>query len=193
MDLDLRFVKRIFSTASGFSALLSVCYMNQTGSNANIDIIVIMFLWSNLLTIAGLRLKDSFNQKIGKIFIYAFSLSIIVLIFDCAFKYSMSIPLVCYKIICVLLIIVMTIYFLIVYSYSLTNKEIEKQIKESVAEVSKTFEQTVNDLSNKVDEMGGWQEFLKTDVGRQMAKEVKKYSSSKTPRDFRKHRKKGKR
>ena len=34
--------KRIFSTASGFSAFLSVCYMNQTGSNANIDIIVII-------------------------------------------------------------------------------------------------------------------------------------------------------
>ena len=166
--------------------------MSQASSNANIDIIVLMFLLSNMLTIAGLRLKDSFNQKIGKIFMDVFSLSIIGLIFDCAFKYSKNISLVHYKIICVFLIIVMTIYFLIVYSFSLTNKEVEEQIKKSVAEISQTFEQTVNELSKQIDEMGGWQEFLKTDIGRQMAKEVKKNSASKTPRDFRRHKKKGK-
>ncbi|MBB1095180.1 hypothetical protein LTY36_01150 [Limosilactobacillus agrestis] len=190
MGLDLRDFKRLLSIASGLSAILSICYMKGTSSNANADLITLMFLLSNLLTIAGLKLRDSFNKKIGRIFIYIFSLSGVVLLFDCAFNYTEFLSKNLYKVLCILLIVSMTAFFIRIYAFSKSDEEIQEEIKKSISEVSKTFEETVEEFTKQIDEMGGWKEFVNTAMGRQMAREIKKYSTPKTPRD---HKRKGKR
>ena len=84
------------------------------------------------------------------------------------------------------------VYCITIASFSLTQKELEVQIRKSARMLSDNFEKAAEEFSKDIDDNGGWSEFIKTDVGQQFAKAAKKYSKSKAPRDYKNKKRKWK-
>lgn len=184
--------KRIYSIASLMLAGYNIFDLQKSSS---IDLIVLMFMVSNMLTVVGAKFSKRWNTKrsniIRKIIEYAIAILFFAILIDDSNSILINyVSLRTYRII-YFIILLSTFLYCIIVSFLLVNQqELEKEIKESAKTLVKSFDDAVKQFSNEVDDLGGWSEFIKTDVGHQFAEEVKARSKIKTPTDYRKHKRK---
>ncbi|CAM2858015.1 hypothetical protein FRFR103141_06325 [Fructilactobacillus fructivorans] len=191
LKTNLTDFKRLFIMASLIIAVLNILKLNK---RSTIDLTGMMFLISNYITIMGFKLKQKYNDKriptlICKIVDDIIILSFFITMMDTSFPY---IPQNYWKNILIGVLILSASYYIIVSFFVMNNEEIKQLIDETTNKFAKEFDKQIKQVSQEIDDMGGWSEFVKTDVGRQWASAVKEASQPKSPRDHKKSKKRGK-
>ncbi|MBD8087276.1 hypothetical protein HUK49_04805 [Limosilactobacillus sp. c11Ua_112_M] len=184
--------KRIYSIASLMLAGYNIFDLQKSSS---IDLIVLMFMVSNILTVVGAKFSKRWNTKrnnrIRKFIEYTIAVLFFAILIDDSNSILINyVSLTTYRIIYFLILLSTFLYCIIISFFLVNQQELEKEIKESAKTLVKSFDDAVKQFSNEVDDLGGWSEFIKTDVGHQFAEEVKARSKIKTPTDYRKHKRK---
>src|SRR5699024_1489409 len=178
------------------SFVLFIINISNNKTTSADELVLLMFMISNVLTVFGLTLKERWNhsyiKQIRKVTEYLIFISAFLVIIDLAVKLTQGWSHNVIFWIAFVIAMITWVYCITIASFSLTQKELEVQIRKSARMLSDNFEKAAEEFSKDIDDNGGWSEFIKTDVGQQFAKAAKKYSKSKAPRDYKNKKRKWK-
>lgn len=183
------YFKRMFSIASA----ILVCINIWTAEDlAGKDLTLVMFIISNLLTIFGIEFDSQSNTSKMQIFrkicsgiliIFSF-----VLIFDEGKSFSLFITESVINMIYTVVCIFTCMYIMFLSMHLTTHDELNKSLATSIDTTFNIINKEAEKLRSDIEQNGGWNEFLKTEIGKQFAYAIKENTKKKSPRDHKKKR-----
>ncbi|MCR1915427.1 hypothetical protein E5350_08295 [Lactobacillus johnsonii] len=191
--MDLKDYKRVFQICSFILILINITKIEDRNS---IELSVIMFLVSNLITVQGLHLKERYLKNkikyIRKAFEYIIWIFAFILFVDESQQLTVYINNQIFRIIMYSGVIIGFAYCLCLTFLTLSEKGTEDLIKREIEKASVNFDDAIQEVVKYVNENGGWSNFIKTPIGQQFAASVKMKSKDIHPRDFKKSHKRRK-
>lgn len=182
LAIELRDFKRLLTIASTICMFFNIFKLEERGS---LDLTMLMYIMSNFIAMSGNKVRQYMQTnkmtKIRKTVEYVIIISGVWILIDCSGNRLLRNSV--WNFVCMIILTIVFLYCLTITFVTVSDEELEDAIKKSASEMAKGFDEETEKFSQKIDNLGGWNSFLNTDVGREFAKAVKKKSKMKSPQD----------